>query len=434
MTDVVHCRETCWFNPGLQDAEKALDTTGLSGQDIRAADLRLERFRPFIARAFPETEAAGGLIESPLVPVPAMQQALATRYGFDLPGKMLLKCDNLLPISGSIKARGGIYEVLKHAEKIALEHGLLSGKDDYGLLAEEAARELFSRYTIAVGSTGNLGLSIGIMGARFGFQVSVHMSADARQWKKDLLRKHGVTVIEYTADYGAAVAAGRDQAESDPYCHFIDDENSTDLFLGYATAAERLASQLSGMSIEVDGNHPLFVYLPCGVGGGPGGVTFGLKQIFGNNVHCFFAEPTHSPCMLAGLCTGLHDRISVHDLGLDNRTAADGLAVGRPSGFIGRILAPLIDGVYTISDEEMYRLLTLLADTENIRMEPSALAGMSGVYWISSSAHYLERLQLEDKLHNATHIVWGTGGSMVPAAEMESYYLRGKELSSGAGK
>ncbi|WP_419175689.1 D-serine ammonia-lyase [Desulfosediminicola sp.] len=427
LRELIAYRECCWFNPQRTNAQTGLTATGLTAAEQQLAAERLDRFKPFIARVFPETAADQGLIESPLVAIPSMRQALGQRSAITLPAKLLLKCDNLLPISGSVKARGGIYEVLKHAETLAIKNGLLTTTDNYAILAEEHFRTFFNEYKIAVGSTGNLGLSIGIMGAKFGFQVTVHMSADARRWKKDLLKSHGVEVVEYSSDYGAAVTAGRSQAESDPNCHFIDDENSTDLFFGYSVAGQRLAAQLSAMNIEINGQQPLVVYLPCGVGGGPGGITFGLKQVFGDNVHCFFAEPTHSPCMLAGLCTGLHDTISVRDLGLDNITAADGLAVARPSGFIGRILAPLISGVFTVDDHELYRLLALLADLEHIFMEPSALAGLPGIVKITQNRDKLAP-SLQEHFDSAVHVAWGTGGSMVPAEEMAGYYRKGKEL------
>ena len=427
--DLVALQETTWFNPGVASVAQAIGDVGLTAADVADASARLERFASYLQRAFPETRDSGGIIESDIVPLPHLQQQLGERYNQVLNGALWLKRDSHLPISGSIKARGGIYEVLKHAEDLALAGNLLSLEDDYALLDSEKARAFFGQYKIAVGSTGNLGMSIGIMGAALGFQVTVHMSADARQWKKDKLRAHGVTVVEYASDYSVAVAQGRKQAEADPSCHFVDDENSLNLFLGYSVAAERLKHQLAAANIRVDAQHPLFVYLPCGVGGAPGGVAFGLKLAFGDAVHCVFAEPTHSPCMLLGVYTGLHDEVSVQDFGIDNVTAADGLAVGRASGFVGKAMQRLLDGFYTVSDAEMYCLLALMERHEGQRLEPSALAGVPGIARVQADPAYLARAGLNSQaMAQATHLVWATGGNMVPGEEMEAYLAKGREL------
>ena len=103
-----------------------------------------------------------------------MKDLLNEKYDSNLEGNLLLKQDSHLAIAGSIKARGGIYEILKHTEELALEHGFLSLEDNYEKLASEECREFFKKYTIQVGSTGNLGLSIGIMSAAVGYQVIVH--------------------------------------------------------------------------------------------------------------------------------------------------------------------------------------------------------------------------------------------------------------------
>ncbi|QWG71664.1 D-serine ammonia-lyase [Bacillus mycoides] len=430
VNNLIATEEVFWINPNMEKYETAIKNSPLNEEHVKDAEERLKRFAPYIAKVFPETKETGGIIESPLVKISSMKQSLEKSYGKPILGVLLLKCDSGLPISGSIKARGGIYEVLKHAEQLALQHGMLTGKDDYSILDSDRFRDFFAKYSIAVGSTGNLGLSIGIMSAKLGFNVTVHMSADAKEWKKDLLRSKGVNVIEYEADYSKAVEEGRLQADADPSCYFVDDENSHDLFLGYAVAASRLQKQLEELEIVVDEEHPLFVYLPCGVGGGPGGVAFGLKLLYKDNVHCFFAEPTHSPCMLLGLMTGLHDKIAVQDIGIDNVTDADGLAVGRPSGFVGKTMEPFLSGNYTVSDEELYRLLKELADTENIYLEPSALAGMIGPLNVCKAENeYLQKQQLTEKVKKGTHIVWGTGGSMVPEDVMNGYYKKGLELT-----
>jgi len=412
-------KETCWLNPGQKPFKEGMKNCVLTMADVQDAAARLERFAAYFREAFPETLPMNGLLESPLKEIPRMKSVLEKEHEISLPGSLWLKMDSHLPVSGSIKARGGIYEVLKTAEDIALSKGLLKPGDDYSVFNSSAFRELFSKYSIAVGSTGNLGLSIGIMSAKLGFRVTVHMSADARQWKKDLLRSKGVEVVEYESDYSEAVKQGRALAENDPQCHFVDDENSRTLFLGYAVAGLRLKEQLKHAGVTVDAEHPLFVYLPCGVGGGPGGVAFGLKQVFGDAVHCFFAEPTHACCMILGMSTGLHNEISVQDIGIDSHTAADGLAVGRASGFVGRLMEPFLSGCYTLDDQRMFRMLTQLADSEGVRLEPSALAGMYGpVLMEKAPAFHVYR-----GVKSATHLVWATGGSMVPEHEMRKYYM-----------
>lgn len=410
------------------DLEAGVDRQAGVDPDLmdRAAQ-RFDRFAPWFADTFPETAAAGGLIESPLVPADVVQRDLNKRLGAVLPGRLWLKRDDALAISGSIKARGGFHEVLEYAEAVAAERGL--DPNQLSTYSSEEFRAHAATHRIVVGSTGNLGLSIGILSAAFGFAASVHMSADAREWKKELLRSHGVDVIEHAGDFVAAVSAGRASAAGAPRTHFVDDEDSRSLFAGYAVAALRLKDQLENAQVIVDADHPLVVYLPCGIGGGPGGVTYGLKRVFGDDVHCIFVEPSQAPAMFLGVRTGLHSEISVQDIGLSGSTAADGLAVARPSRFIGPVISPLITGFATVSDEVIKAGVGVLHQSEGLDVEPSATAGLT-VPW--RTMDHLGDGQGEgwsaDGQDNATHLVWVTGGAMVPTADRERYVAEGLDL------
>ncbi|UQB00644.1 D-serine ammonia-lyase [Pediococcus pentosaceus] len=391
-------------------------------EHIFDAEARFQRFAPYFEVAFPETLPTHGILESPLLKMDKIKAVLNAEAQNQVKGDLYLKADNYLPISGSIKSRGGIYEVLKFAEKVAMKHGEIVYGDNYAKLNEPRFKDLFGQYGIVVGSTGNLGLSIGIVACKLGFRTSVHMSSDAAQWKKDMLREKGVNVVEYNDNFTHAITEARKSAEADPMAYFIDDEGSYDLFLGYSVAAVRLQAQLKAQNIKVDAEHPLFVYLPAGVGGSPSGVAFGLKKIIGENVHPIFAEPTHIPSVSLGMMTGLNDQISVYDAGIDGVTKADGLAVGRPSRIAGKMMDTLLYGIQTFDDQKMMKNVAELHDSENVDVEPSAASGFTILDDVQA------QLEQDYPMENASHIVWATGGSMVPKNDMDQYVAEGHQV------
>ena len=379
--------EILWINDKYLpfDMTDGLSQLVVSEEDMIDAQARLERFAPFIKACFPETEATTGIIESPLQKIPKMQKALG-EYGQKelcrnlnemseepentvLPGQLLLKMDSHLAVAGSIKARGGIYEVLKHAEELALETGKLSLTDDYSVLNSQEWKNFFGQYTVQVGSTGNLGLSIGISSAAVGFRVKVHMSADAKQWKKDLLRSKGVEVIEYKSDYSAAVAEGRRLSAQDPRSYFVDDENSKDLFLGYAVAADRYG-EVNVRDFDIDG----------------------ITEADG--LAC--ASPS-------GFVTRMDRNIVSGDF-----TVGD---------------ARLYDFMRMLCETESIRIEPSSCAAF---LGPLQLMGAPGN--AESAAHaYLDAHHLTDEtLKNSTHICWATGGALVPEDVWEEYFQKAK--------
>ena len=100
--------------------------------------------------------------------------------------------------------------------------------------------------------------------------------------------------------------------------------------------------------------------------------------------------------MTLALVTGLNAKICCADIGLDGKTAADGLACGRASYLVADLMTPIV---------------AALKDTEGIFIEPSSTASFIGPALVNKPG---------------THILWATGGSMVPQEEADVYYNKGK--------
>ena len=205
--------------------------------DAFLAKKRFERFATLFMEAFDEIDG----------PCYYKSDLLKSKLGDEL----YLKLDSELKVAHSVKARGGFNEVMCKVEDVLKKNNML---DKFNELSLDDIRKIMSEYTIEVSSTGNLGLSIGLCAKAFGFKAKVHMSRDAKDWKKKLLREAGAEVIEYDNDYTYAVKMGRASAEKNPMSYFVDDEMSEKLFLGYAASIFETAEEVesSGMIINSD--------------------------------------------------------------------------------------------------------------------------------------------------------------------------------------
>jgi D-serine dehydratase len=391
-----------WLRP---PAAPTANQTPITPAEIREAERRLGRFRPVLAQLFPAT-SWDGRIRSPLLDYP--------RQADDFPA-LLVKADHALPMTGSVKARGGVYELLCRVEALAVMEGIVEDGEPLAPLLRTTARSLFSQHRIVVASTGNLGFSIGLVARAFGLEAEVHMSHDAKTWKKERLRRTGAHVIEHPCDYTETVARARASANATG-SYFIDDESSRLLFVGYTTAAAELAEQLTERGVKIGANTPLVVYLPCGVGGAPGGITAGLKTIYGDDVRCVFVEPVASACVLAALAAGNGSPVSVYDVGLDNDTIADGLAVPVASELVMRSVGASIDAAAAVTDASMLDWVRRAWKESGLRLEPSAASGFAAVPLFLEAARNAGAALPS----GAIHVVWTTGGSQLPDDQFEA--------------
>jgi D-serine dehydratase len=110
------------------------------------------------------------------------------------------------------------------------------------------------------------------------------------------------------------------------------------------------------------------------------------------------------------------------------------LAVPRPSQFVGRLMSPLLSGCYTVSDERMCRHVAGLHESDGLRVELSAAAGCEGPRMLLSTPggrEYLRRHGLEPRLPGAAHVIWTTGGRLLPEEEFGRLLDRARKNQQG---
>lgn len=83
--------------------------------------------------------------------------------------------------------------------------------------------------------------------------------------------------------------------------------------------------------------------------------------------------------MALGMATGLNSKICVQDIGLSGKTEADGLAVGRASGFVGNVMEGLLSGEFTVEDGRLYDYMRSLIQSQELLRNPPPAPHLRGL-------------------------------------------------------
>ncbi|MFC6633320.1 threonine ammonia-lyase, biosynthetic [Microbulbifer taiwanensis] len=267
--------------------------------------------------------------ETPLEPM----RQLSHRFN----NRILLKREDLQPVF-SFKVRGAYNKLLQ-------------------LPAEQRARGVIAA------SAGNHAQGLALGAAQLGVRATIVMPTTTPQIKVNAVRMRGAEVVLHGDTFDEAAARAKELvAERDlTFVHPYDDP---DVIAGQGTVAMELLRQHSG---NLDA-----VFIPVGGGGLAAGMAAYIKYVR-PEVKVYAVEPEDAACLKAALDSG--ERVRLPQVGL----FADGVAVAQIGEETYRVLRETVDGVLTVTTDEICAAIKdIFEDTRSIA-EPAGAVGLAGL-------------------------------------------------------
>lgn len=258
---------------------------------------------------------------------------LSSRIG----NRVLLKREDLQPVF-SFKLRGAYNKLLQLS---AAERGA-------GVVAASA---------------GNHAQGLALAATRMGIKATILMPRTTQQIKVDAVRSRGVRVIlhgdtyDEASEYAQRLVAERGMV----YVHPFDDP---DVIAGQGTVGVEILRQHPG---------PLdALFVPVGGGGLCAGIATYVKYVR-PEIAIYGVEAEDSACLAAALAAGR--RVRLKEVGL----FADGTAVAQVGKETFRLLKDSIDGVITVSVDEICAAIKDIYDDTRSIAEPAGALAVAGL-------------------------------------------------------
>ena len=208
-------------------------------------------------------------------------------------------------------------------------------------------------------SSGNHAQAVAVAARLTGKQAVIVMPLDTPSAKLEATRGYGAEIVtydRYTEDreaLGRALAEERGLALVPPYDHPL-------VMAGQGTAALELLDEVGGLDMLV---------VP--VGGG--GLIAGCATAVDNRARVFGVEPAEGDDTRRSLEAGARVAIDVP------RTIADGLQATAPGELTFEVNRERVEGVVTVSDQEIVDAMAFLFDRMKLVTEPSGAVGVAAL-------------------------------------------------------
>ena len=268
--------------------------------------------------------------ETPLEPAPG----LSAKTG----NHVLLKREDMQPVF-SFKSRGAYNRIYKLKQQQPDTEGVVCA------------------------SAGNHAQGVAMSAGRLGIRAVIVMPKTTPTIKVDAVRNLGAEAVLHGDNYDEAFAHACELEKSTGYT-FIHPFNDEDTIAGQGTIGVEICRQKPS-AVDV-------VFVPIGGGGLASGVALLMKYLR-PEVLVIGVEPEDAASMKASIAAG-------HPVVLDEvGIFADGVAVKSPGDETYRICSQMLDGIITISVDEMCAAIRDVFDDTRSVMEPAGALGVAGL-------------------------------------------------------
>jgi threonine dehydratase len=213
---------------------------------------------------------------------------------------------------------------------------------------------------IVAASSGNHGIAVAYSSRMLGKQSTVVVPGTAVKEKLDVIKENGAEVVKFGKYHADREAKAREIAKQ-AGAVFVPPFNDPDIIAGQGTCGLEIVQQLDDFDS---------VIVPVGGGGLISGIAIAIKSLK-PSARVFGVEPSGATKMTASLREGRIVRID------DPKSIADGLIPASVGELTLEACRKNVDGMFSVSDDEILSAMKLLIQEAHIFPEPSGSAPLA---------------------------------------------------------